>query len=151
MKIRIHRVVNRTYRETLREAASLFLTELIPDNLQRKLTVDIVINPYLRAIWGSCRANKTHRKFEIELHPHKWNEHRMIKTLGHECIHIKQYATGEMKELNDEITVWKSKKFIADDIPYHMQPWEIEAAGDEELYWMIWKDYKRDKLLKNKG
>ena len=59
-------------------------------------------------------------------------EEEMIKTLGHECVHVLQYARGE---LNEQMTLWRGRKVDADKLSYYEQPWEKEAIRlEQELY-----------------
>jgi hypothetical protein len=59
-------------------------------------------------------------------------EEEMLKSLGHELVHVLQYARGE---LNETMTLWRGKKINADEIPYFEQPWEKEAIKlEQELY-----------------
>lgn len=62
--------------------------------------------------------------FVIEIYQD--NEEEMLKTLAHEMVHVLQYARGE---LNEEMTYWRGRKVNSDAIPYHEQPWEIEAES----------------------
>lgn len=152
MKISIHRVANRKHREMLREAVTFFLKELLPNHIFNKIRVGVDVNPRLTQ-WGFCSAKypRTSSKiarptnFLIEVRPHGWITEDLLKTIGHECVHVKQYATGEMSEVNYETTRWKSRHVNTDDTPYEKHPWEIEAAGNEELLWEMWKE--RDSFI----
>lgn len=144
MKIQIHRVVDRQRRELLREATVLFMKELVPPHVLQKLHIEIFIAPHL-SDYGVCAAFKPHGKaypthFHISMHPRGWNQYLLLKTLGHECVHVKQYALGQLKEPSKTETIWYKRKFIDKEIPYHKHPWEIEAAQAEENFWQLWKD-----------
>jgi hypothetical protein len=59
-------------------------------------------------------------------------EEEMIKTLGHELIHCRQYSRGE---LNEEMTMWRGRRVDSDSMSYYEQPWEIEAINlEQKLY-----------------
>ena len=55
-------------------------------------------------------------------------EDEIIRTLAHEMVHVKQYVYGG---LDEEGMKWCGKN-LTRDLPYHEQPWEIEAhdVGD---------------------
>jgi predicted nucleotidyltransferase component of viral defense system len=74
------------------------------------------------------------REFIIEVN-RSLTEHEKIMTLAHELVHIRQYAK---MELNEEMNSWHGEYVNADVIPYHEQPWEIEAydVGDK-----LFKEY----------
>jgi hypothetical protein len=58
-------------------------------------------------------------------------------TLAHEMVHVRQYAK---MELNEEMNRWHGEYVNTDLIPYHEQPWEIEAydLGDR-----LFKQYQK--------
>jgi hypothetical protein len=59
-------------------------------------------------------------------------EEEMLKSLGHELVHVLQYARGE---LNEQMTMWRGKKIDSEKIPYFEQPWEQEAIIlEQKLY-----------------
>ena len=69
--------------------------------------------------------------FELRLDS-SMNPPGLLKTLAHECVHVVQYATGEMAETNAPlITKWRGKKVDWSNIHYYDQPWEVEAYGRE--------------------
>lgn len=145
MKISIHKVSDYKTRELIREAAGFFMKELIPSRILRDIKLGVVLTTHLskQGIWGCCDA-RTPKNFIIELHPHKWVTKKLLKTLAHECIHVKQYALGEMQEIDYNTTMWKSRKIDNEKLSYHQHPWEIEAFSNEELLYMLWKNYKHD-------
>jgi hypothetical protein len=75
------------------------------------------------------------REFNIEVY-RKQSAEEIILTLAHEFVHLSQYCRGD---LNPEMTVWRGEKVNADEIPYHEQPWEIEA---EVISHIIFNEYK---------
>lgn len=148
MRIIVHSCANRARRETLREAANLFCRELLSPEVYNETKLEIFVNPKLKSYFGACAAlrpqkGKPQRSFHVELHPHKWRVGRLLRTLGHECVHLKQFAMGEMLEPSGKamkkITVWKKREINHEELPYHKHPWEIEASMNEENLWMLWK------------
>lgn len=56
---------------------------------------------------------------------------RLIVTVSHEMVHVKQYARGHMKTfLGKKTKYWMGKKIKA---KYYDQPWEIEAFSKERI------------------
>ena len=73
------------------------------------------------------------RSFTIEIK--KGLTTRDILTyLAHECVHVKQFATGEMKDgaVYAITTRWKGKEINEQKVDYWDHPWEIEAYGREK-------------------
>lgn len=51
-----------------------------------------------------------------------------LMTLAHECVHLKQYAMGEIDE---NMNTWKGTR-VPKSTDYWDSPWEIEAYGREK-------------------
>jgi hypothetical protein len=67
-----------------------------------------------------------------------------LKSLAHECVHVKQWAKGEMKqyERDYKMTRWHKQKINSVSTFYGDLPWEIEAHGREYgLYWEFLSKY----------
>ena len=58
------------------------------------------------------------------------NVETQIRTMAHEMVHVRQFVR---KELDEDMTRWKSRRVNMDIIPYRELPWEIEAfrLGDK--------------------
>jgi len=77
------------------------------------------------------------RAFELSLLPN-FSTRKSLILLAHEMVHIKQYATGELREYIRYPNILKYRKqyFNIDetynnDDEYYDSPWEIEAYGRE--------------------
>jgi hypothetical protein len=63
--------------------------------------------------------------------------------LAHECVHMKQLASGELKD-GVRTCRWQGQ-IVEDSIDYWDQPWEIEAYGREKgLYHRFITNYKKE-------
>ena len=47
--------------------------------------------------------------------------------LAHEMIHVKQYATGELRIISKKWVLWKGKKRLYNQVKPYAHPWEREA------------------------
>jgi hypothetical protein len=56
---------------------------------------------------------------------------RLLISVAHECVHLKQYVLKEMKDKNDGIVEFLGKDYKLNSMEYHDYPWEIEAHGRE--------------------
>lgn len=75
------------------------------------------------------------RRFAIHLHP-KQRYHKLLHTLAHELVHLKQMALGEMgattlEKKNRIHTRWHGVWVDDESMHYYDLPWEIEAHGRE--------------------
>ena len=70
------------------------------------------------------------REFDIELN-RSLRLRTLLETVGHEMVHVKQYARGELRE-NYGVGkhLWKGA-WVNSNIDYYDLPWEIEAHGRE--------------------
>lgn len=56
----------------------------------------------------------------------------IIDTLAHEMIHVKQIATGKLREKNGK-TYWQGKIVNRKKVSYWNHPWEINAWKNQSL------------------
>lgn len=80
-------------------------------------------------VYGYCMEGDNNRQFEIEVDKNL-RLYDLVSTLTHELTHMKQYARGEMKNLDDGRVRWKKKIF--NDVSYEDSPWEKEAFRVEK-------------------
>lgn len=65
----------------------------------------------------------------------RYHVKKMLSTIAHECVHIKQYVMGELKD-NKVTTSWKGKRYKDDLDPKYLAyevPWEKEAYSKQDL------------------
>lgn len=82
--------------------------------------------------------NGTHKVFIS----HKLALPKMIRTLAHEYVHVKQVEKGEIFDIESGIVSFCGKEYKEKEINYHDLPWEKEAWGKQgELARNFWADY----------
>ena len=133
--------------DKLEEAARFFADQLLHARTVQKLEIDLEVVRSLD-VTGECISEDEHknpRYFTIRLKQQPIEE--MIRTLGHEMVHVKQYAKNELsKQLrlarggirigskwHGEFWDPKSK-----EDGYWDAPWEIEAYGREVGLYHKW-------------
>ena len=106
---------------------------------KRVLSIDIA----LRSISGESALGyclkETRSDFSIEIEKRQ-SHRRLLETLAHELVHVKQYAQGELKGEN----CWMGKVVNPKNTDYWDLPWEIDAHGREcGLFcrWATWAGY----------
>ena len=60
---------------------------------------------------------------------------RLLETVAHEMVHVKQFARRELHPSNDE---WYGKTYNPKKVSYWDLPWEIEAHGREVGLFVRW-------------
>lgn len=151
MKVSIRTKKNATLtpfeRNVIREAALFYgetlMSKRITDNLEIRINLH---NQYLKnhgylgdTMPLDCDDGYRPRVFEINLDRTKRLK-TIVFTLGHEFIHVKQFAKGELKDgKRGNKTIFHKIKFDDENISYWDCPWEIEAYGKECGLWQKFK------------
>jgi hypothetical protein len=136
----------------LKEAAEFFAAQLMDPRMVRNLTLDIEVYNNLD-VEGECVDEdgfRNPRWFTIGLKSQDIKA--MIKTLGHEMVHVKQHAKNELRTGHVVAArgglkiyskwmgeIWKPK---GKEDHYFDAPWEIEAYGREVGLYAKWVQYK---------
>ncbi len=132
----------------LREATEFFANQLMDPRMVRNLTLDIEVYNNLD-VEGECADEegiRNPRWFTIGLKSQDIDA--MIKTLGHEMVHVKQHAKNELQTGHAVAArgglkiyskwmgeIWKPK---GKEDAYFDAPWEIEAYGREVGLYAKW-------------
>lgn len=157
MQIDITGTTSKKLKAQLTEAAEFFAAQLLNPRTARAITLDIEITKNSDNL-GACvdeDGTKNPRWFTISLSKESVSE--MIKTLGHEMVHVKQHAKNELKsaliiptarvgkhprggelKLVDiwQGEVWKPK---GKQDKYFDSPWELEAYSLEVGLFYKWQ------------
>ena len=136
--------VSATERKILKTAAEFYANKLMSPRLidTLSLTIYIVDGMYKETSnLGDCGPTdddeRFPRVFEINLDRRKRFK-RILISLAHEMVHLKQYAKGELKfhDTKDLVTFQK-EKYNSNE--YWEAPWEIEAYGREPGLFQMFK------------
>lgn len=79
------------------------------------------------------------RVFELEIHKNM-PLRKVLETVAHEMVHVKQYARGELYEGSRVSKHRWQGKWLDKDPDYWDQPWEIEAHGREAGLFIRWAE-----------
>jgi hypothetical protein len=121
----------RAYVESITEFC---IQKLMP----RMKTLDITIKlTKPKGAYGYCLCEDI-RTFEIEV-DNTLKLRRLLETVAHEMVHVKQYAR---KELNEYTSAWQGK-LISSNTEYWDRPWEIEAHGREVGLFVRWAEQNK--------
>jgi len=97
----------------------------------RTLDIEIDLKKNLDACGYAVSLSK--REFELEIQKTQ-SLRRLLETVAHEMVHVKQYARGE---LTDTHCAWKGQP-VDPETEYWDLPWEIEAHGREVGLFIRW-------------
>ena len=97
--------------------------------MPRMQTLEITVKlctPEAKAM-GYCLELDTKREFEIKADC-KLKLRKLLETIAHEMVHVKQYELGELTQTNEE------------GMDYWDKPSEIEATGREPGLFIRWAE-----------
>ena len=117
--------------KSLLAAGSKFLAkELKLENSTYRL--DILTEPGMSKNEGMRGVvHKVGPRYLVMIIDSKLDYERLLVTLSHEMVHVKQYAKGQVKSSPScKTRYWMGKKVRKD---YYEQPWEIEAYSKERV------------------
>ena len=98
-----------------------------------------------QGVYGFCEADPEGsserldrpREFKLEIHS-KMKLRKLLLTIAHEMVHVKQYARGELYQGTRIAKHRWQGKWISNNLDYWDQPWEIEANGREAGLFIRW-------------
>ena len=107
------------------------------DDLYSLVTVDIVVVANMQELYDTCGLceweddNYRPTRFTVSLCS-EMAYAPMLKSLGHELAHVKQWASGQKTQsLDGKSHRWNGQLIDVSRIDYYERPWEIDAHGHE--------------------
>ena len=132
MQIRLFNVPTKFKADEIKSALNFFAESLMHKNLSRNINVRVCFGEDLEntTVWED--DNSRPREFTITVNS-KVGYRTTLLTLAHEMVHVKQYATGELRDALRGPTLhrWRNKPYDAKVVDYCDHPWELEAYGRE--------------------
>jgi hypothetical protein len=145
MRISIANCPGTVSEKQLREASRFFASSLMSRRIARKLNVNIVFTK-LKKFQGTVTPVDDSvpypRDFDIEIEP-RMSKCKIFLALAHEFIHIKQFATGELKDfVRTPKTRWKKRIYNTSDDNDINSPWEKQCLVMENQLYHAWRSQK---------
>jgi hypothetical protein len=139
---------NARKRKLVKQAARWMLGYALGTRLANNIKLNITLEEGLRdtRFYGSVIwEDDNHRPREYDMELCNYLKDRMLyRVLAHEIVHIRQYATGDLKDLatHADYCKWKNKMIKSEGrgkTNYFDLPWEVEARRDQEVILSDWK------------
>jgi hypothetical protein len=139
---------NRYKRKLLKNAARWMLGYTLGARLSGNITLKINITEKLKDsnVYGSVIwEDNNHRPREYDMEICNYLKDRTLyRVLAHEIVHIRQYATGDLKDLASKANYckWKDELILTEGRgsgSYFNLPWEIEARQQQNVILGDWK------------
>ena len=121
----------KAYQRKYVESITEFCIETLMPRV-RSLDITITLSSPKGAM-GFCQELDTNREFELEI-DRKLTLRKMLETVAHEMVHVKQYARRELGHNYK----WHGKTYSPEKVSYWDLPWEIEAHGRELGLFVRW-------------
>lgn len=124
-------------RESQRKHVKSIVEFCIKTLMPRMKTLDITVNlTKPSGALGYCLELDSKREFELEIDKTQ-PLRKLLETVAHEMVHVKQFARREMHPENDH---WYGKTYNPKKVSYWDLPWEIEAHGRELGLFIRWAE-----------
>jgi hypothetical protein len=120
------------YQQNYVESMVEFCIETLMPRM-RTLDINVKLCTPKKAM-GYCLELDTNREFELEIDKTQ-PLRRLLETVAHEMVHVKQFARRELHPSND---TWFGKTYNPKKVSYWDLPWEIEAHGREVGLFIRW-------------
>ena len=121
--------------QSQRKYAESMVQFCIDTLMPRMTTLDIEVKLTVpQGAMGYCLETDNNRTFEIEVDS-KLTLRKLLETVAHELVHVKQYARRELHPVNQ---TWCGKTYNPKKVSYWDLPWEIEAHGREVGLFVRW-------------
>lgn len=128
---------SKVMKDLFARSVEYYCSKLMSKRMCQSLEVYIILKKKLENDFaGYCSYLDHHkgiRQFEIELCKGQ-TVRETLSSLAHEVVHLKQFATGELKDTMHpgNMSVWHGEKINEDKVDYWDLPFEIEAYGREK-------------------
>jgi hypothetical protein len=151
MRVIVTNCKNPKLEQELIAATKFYAKQLLSKQLYKHIFVEVILTKKIEDLGNCCITfyNDWYkaREFEIEL-KYSRSLKKMLHTLAHEIVHLKQFAKGELNNANDK---WRGQSINSDVVPYHDLPWEIEASSLEVILYQMYEDHRNKLLGKENG
>lgn len=123
-------------KDLMASAVEFYCSLLMTKRMCESLEIYVFVKKKLEGNYSGLCSYVDHyrgkRTFEIEL-AKGFSVRETMCSLAHEVVHLKQFATGELKDtmVTANTSQWKGERIDENKIDYWDLPFEIEAYGRE--------------------
>lgn len=138
---------NRSQKRYAESVVKFCASKLMSKRLGNALEIHLSFIPGLAETHnenGACiweDDNHLPREFTIEIDKNL-SLRRALESICHEMVHVKQFASGQMKDMmsNRDHVKWEGEVLDRTSMDYWDLPWEIEANGRETGLFVRWAE-----------
>jgi hypothetical protein len=144
MPIRLVNIPAKLKSEEIKDALNFFAETLMSKRMCNGISIKVCFGEKQEntTVWED--DNYRPREFTITVNS-KVGYRSMLLTLAHEMVHVKQYATGELRDSlrGPTLNRWMNKPYDSNVTDYWDQPWEIEAYGREYGLYLRFRERRK--------
>lgn len=149
LKVRQYGESSKVTSVLVRHALTFFTERLMSKRLCSNITVRVVFKKGMikdtgleaTCLWDD--DNLKPREFTITVDS-DLSRRKLLLSLAHEVVHIKQYATGQLRYfLRGPNCKWMGKAYDDTGVAYDELPWEVEAWNYENLLYREFLDERK--------
>jgi hypothetical protein len=151
MKLRIIRAKDQKERELVREFAVWAGNQLLGPKLNRNCEITVSFKKFTKVegeiYEGLCTViddSPNPRRFLIHVEENV-SLKRKMGIIAHELTHAKQYARRELT-FRKNTDFWNGEE-MDPDLEYWLQPWEVEAFGQQTCLYKAFRRRNRKKIV----
>jgi hypothetical protein len=141
------------FRKELRLATGFFCNHLLGKRLSNNIIVNIHFVKNLLSndgdrMLGECIPLYKYtrsRAFQVCLRS-DLSRKQTILTLAHECVHLKQFARGELSSGLYPVMKFFGAFYTEEESDYRLTPYEVEATKNEQVLYYLWLNFKKENL-----
>lgn len=137
------------FRKEIKSAGEFFSDYLLGKRLSKNVILNINLVKNLSSdrgrMLGECVPLDKYtrsRAFQICLKA-DLSHKKMILTLAHEVVHLKQFARGELSSGRYPVMKFLGDLYTEKENDYHLAPYEVEASIREKVLYDLWLEHKK--------
>lgn len=124
---------NKQRKQLIQRALKHFVSRLVERDISRHIVINVMRAPASEEFIATCGPiSDCSREFDLDIYGHH-SDRELLSTLAHEAVHIKQFATFQLRNLRSpHLSRFANRNYDKRVIEYLDLPWEIEAHNMEE-------------------
>jgi len=154
MRVRVKGKNDKITKAEIKEAANFMLSLLVTNKMHKNIS--LLVEFMESGDQGDCMYTDdeatNHRDFHVRINS-SYSKRKQLIILGHELVHVKQFAYNEMKYHSRDFSkmIWMKRVVDEKKVHYYDLPYEIEAYGRELGLYSRYVKHKRKTVHRRKS
>lgn len=160
MQVKVLGRCSRVSKKLIRQAVQYYAELIMSSRLRQNLVIQVefkhlwILEHCIGGAYPALECDPRPRDFILEVNS-EMSKRRILMTIAHEMVHIKQYATGQLKyyvkanKIRWEDMLFDNEHEVKSDKNYWFSPWELLANGYEPGMYVLFGQHIKN-LTKQK-